>query len=196
MVGARVAPATLHPPKLPGVAATFGLPGTTLTGTASPSASAIAWKQLPPAKGAFVPIKLVIEKLGVQAGVETKGIDSHNVMESPDHPNSVAWYRFTAQPGSGGNAVFSGHLDYWGVGPAVFWRLRDLQAGDSIDVVSGESTEVRYKLTQTWSYVTSTMPMQTVLAPSKEDQITLITCAGSFHNGGYDHRLVVRAVKA
>src|SRR5689334_13499722 len=83
MVGARVAPATLHPPKLPGVAATFGLPGTTPTGTASPTASAIAWKQLPQAKGAFVPIKLVIEKLGVQAGVETKGIDSHNVMESP-----------------------------------------------------------------------------------------------------------------
>jgi len=138
----------------------------------------------------------VVERIGVEAAVESKGVDSHNVMESPDQPFDVAWYRFTAQPGSGSNAVFSGHRDFWGVGPAVFWHLSDLRAGDTADVVSAQGSEVRYQVTQVTSYDVASIPMHTVLAPSKQDQITIMTCAGAFHQaGGYDHRLVVRGTR-
>ena len=68
-------------------------------------------------------IAVVIPWLGVQAPVEKKGIDSRNQMEAPDRPFDVAWYPFTARPGSGGNAVFAGHKDFAGIGPAVFWKL-------------------------------------------------------------------------
>ncbi len=190
-VGGREAPAQAQ--RLTG-----GQPGGNvgLRSFPEPSPTPIGWQQLPAATSAFVPVRLVVERIGVEAPVESKGVDSHNTMESPDHPFDVAWYRFTAQPGSGSNAVFAGHKDYWGVGPAIFWHLSDLHAGDLIDVVSSVRTEARYQVSQVWNYPLTVIPMETVLAPSKQDQITLMTCSGAFHQGGgYDHRLVVRATR-
>lgn len=189
LVGARTAP-TAKAPALNGANAA-GLAGKT-DPTAVPRISA----DYPPANGAFMPQQLLIERLGVKAFVETKGIDSHNVMESPDHPFDVAWYKFTAQPGAEGNAVFSGHRDYRGIGPAVFWRLGGMQLGDMVDVISGQATEARYKVTQISNYELTSIPMRSILASSHHDQVTLITCSGAFHqNGGYDHRLVVQAMR-
>lgn len=180
-------------------------PGThrlTATASAAPEPSAAPtpeqwWKPLPTATAAFQPALLVIEKLKVQAPVEVKGLDAHNVMEVPDNPTDAAWYRFTAKPGSGGNAVFSGHRDFGQVGnPAIFWHLDQLVAGDQIDVVSDKRTQISYRVSQTWEYRVSDMPMQQVLATDRSDEVTLITGSGTYLRGGYDHRLVVRAVRA
>ena len=152
---------------------------------------------LPLAKAPFVPARLVIRRLGIDAPTEVKGIDAHNQMEAPDKPLDAAWYRFTPMPGGGGNAVFSGHLDAQSTGPAIFWRLTQLAPGDVIEVVSPQSSELRYQVTQSSSYPVTTMPMKSVLYPAGGDQITLITCAGLYKPPtGYDHRLVIRATKA
>jgi LPXTG-site transpeptidase (sortase) family protein len=143
---------------------------------------------------AVEPARLVIPRLGVQAPIETKGIDSHNQMEAPDRPFDVAWYPFTAKPGSGGNAVFAGHKDFVGVGPAVFWRLAELSAGDTIQVVGADQKQLSYRVTAVSDYTLSTIPMAWVLSQAGGDQLTLITCAGTYsRSAGYDHRLVVRA---
>jgi sortase A len=152
------------------------------------------WQPLPMARTSFVPVRLVIEKLRVSAPIEVRSTDANNVMEAPDRPADVAWYRFTARPGSGSNAVFAGHRDFAKVGPAVFWDLGDLRSGDSIDVVSLQQTEIRYRVSQVWSYPVDAMPMSKVLAVDVGDEVTLITCAGTYSRStGYDHRLVVRA---
>ncbi len=148
-------------------------------------------------EAAVQPARLVIPRLSVQAPVENKGIDSHNVMEAPDRPFDVAWYPFTAMPGSGGNAVFAGHKDFAGVGPAIFWRLSDLAPGDVIEVVGGDQKALRYRVIQTWEYDVVTIPMASVLAQGNGDQVTLITCSGSYSRGaGYEKRYVVRAQRA
>jgi LPXTG-site transpeptidase (sortase) family protein len=147
------------------------------------------------AKAPFVPSRLLIRRLNVDAPIEVKGINNHNQMEAPDHPLNAAWYRFTKMPGAGGNAVFSGHLDAESIGPAIFWRLTQLKPGDVIEVVSPQSTELRYEVKESVSYPVTTIPMKTVLYPGGGDQITLITCSGKYQPGsGYDHRLVIRAV--
>jgi LPXTG-site transpeptidase (sortase) family protein len=155
------------------------------------------WKPLPAARGPFVPAQLVIDRLHVLAPIEVKGIDEHNVMEAPDRAADAAWYRFTALPGAGSNAVFAGHRDFGRVGnPAIFWHLDQLVPGDLIEVVSAQQTELRYRVTQTWDYSLTTIPMAKVLATDPSDEVTLITCAGDFQSGlGYDQRLVVRAVR-
>jgi sortase A len=158
-----------------------------------PSAAPSATPQ-PSAPPAVQPQQLAIPRLGVQAPIENKGIDSHNQMEAPDKPFDVAWYPFTAKPGSGGNAVFAGHKDFAGVGPAVFWKLGQLSPGDTIQVTGADQTQLQYQVTQTWDYTLATIPMASVLAQGNGDQVTLITCAGSYSRAaGYDHRLVVRA---
>jgi LPXTG-site transpeptidase (sortase) family protein len=174
--------------------ATAGAPAARTPAPAAPDAW---WKPLPQAGAAFVPARLVIERLKVQATIEVKGIDAHNVMEAPDKGADAAWYRFTAQPGAGSNAVFAGHRDFGQVGnPAIFWHLDQLVAGDMIDVVSPQQTEIRYRVTQTWDYGVHDIPMDRVLATDHVEEVTLITCSGTYSRGlGYDHRLVVRAVR-
>lgn len=165
------------------------LPAGTIAAEAGPW-----WQPLPTAHTSFVPVRLVIERLRISAPIEVKGTDAHNVMEAPDRPTEVAWYRFTARPGSGSNAVFAGHRDFEKVGPAIFWRLGDVVPGDLIDVVSPQRTEIRYRVSHVWSYPVETVPMNQVLAADVGDEVSLITCTGRYTRAaGYDHRLVVRA---
>jgi sortase A len=150
----------------------------------------------PAHQAGFRPVQLVIQRIGVRAAVESKGVDRHHVMETPDHPSDVAWYRFTAEPGAAGNAVFAGHRDYGSAGPAVFWRLSDVRPGDVVDVVSARGGRARYRVTRTTSYPVASIPMATILAPAWQDEITIMTCAGAFDlTGGYDHRLVVQGTR-
>ena len=65
----------------------------------------------------------------VDAPLVTLGVDDNGVMQSTSNAYDVAWYDFSARPGAGGNAVFSGHVDYHDVGAAVFWNLRELERG-------------------------------------------------------------------
>ena len=75
-----------------------------------------------------LPARLVIPKIGVDAPVAVKGLDPNGAMQNPNGPEDVAWCDFTSRPGQGGNAVFSGHLDYHDYGPAVIARLREMTA--------------------------------------------------------------------
>jgi len=116
-------------------------------------------------------------------------------MEAPNGPEDVAWYGFTAFPGSGGNAVFSAHVDYHGYGPAVFADLKKLEKGDLVEVRTADGTVYRYEVTLSISYPAETAPSEEIVGPTSRELVTLITCAGTFDQAArqYSHRLVVRA---
>lgn len=153
-----------------------------------PSATPVARFEAPVAR-------MRIAAIGVDAEVVPLGLLPDGTMDSPKGPDPVGWYTFTGKPGLGGNGVFSGHLDYVGRGPAVFWDLNKLREGDAIEVALSDGTVITYAVTATWVYPVETIPMGDILAPTAEESITLITCAGTFRNGDYSHRLVLRAVK-
>jgi LPXTG-site transpeptidase (sortase) family protein len=141
--------------------------------------------------------KLVISRFGIAAPVQVKGVDAGNIMESPDGPTNVAWYDFSSKPGRAGNAVFSGHVDYINYGEAVFWHLKDLVAGDTIEVHLQDGTLYKYAvetLTSVQADPTEDQ-LRDIIGPSTNDIITLITCGGTFsqETHQYDHRTVVRA---
>jgi LPXTG-site transpeptidase (sortase) family protein len=137
---------------------------------------------------------MVIPDLEVDAPIQTKGIDGNNVMEAPDGPENVAWYDFTQHPGFGGNAVFSGHVDYINYGPAVFANVYQLEPDDVIDVSLQDGTRYRYRVFSK-EQVTADSDVSGIVAPSDEEIVTLITCIGSFDSstGQYSHRLIVKA---
>lgn len=141
------------------------------------------------------PARLVIPKIQVEAPVVTVGVDGNGVMESPKGPFEVGWYSFTAAPGSGGNAVFSGHVDYVNVGAAVFWGLRNLGAGDLVEVRLADGTAYTYVVVSSMSYDANDVPITEIVGPTARDTVTLITCTGTFNRDvrQYSHRLVVRA---
>ena len=135
---------------------------------------------------------LLIPAIHVDAPVEVKGLDGNGVMQAPDSPGVVAWYDFSAQPDGHGNAVFAGHLDYAGVGPAVFWRLDQLQSGDAIEVTEQDGSVFHYQVTSV-RYYSATVDATQVVASTGTPTITLITCSGSFDRKTqeYNQRIVV-----
>jgi len=141
------------------------------------------------------PLRIVIPRIGVDAPITTKGIGANGGMEPPDGPEDVAWYGFTARPGSGSNAVFSAHVDYHGYGPAVFADLKRLEKGDLIEVRTADGAVYRYEVTLSLSYPAETAPFEDIVGPTSREVVTLITCAGTFDQAArrYSHRLVVRA---
>jgi LPXTG-site transpeptidase (sortase) family protein len=141
------------------------------------------------------PLRIVIPHIGVDAPITTKDMDADGMMEPPDGPEDVAWYGFTARPGSGSNAVFSAHVDYRGYGPAVFADLKKLEKGDLVEVHTADGAVHRYEVTLNLSYPAETAPFEDIVGPTSREVVTLITCAGTFDQAArrYSHRLVVRA---
>ena len=163
----------------------------------APEPVVVAIPAVPPLRD--IPYRLIIDKIGVNAPVATYGLGSDAIPDVPSNGREVAWYDFSAQPGSGSNAVFAGHVT-WN-GHAVFYRLDDLAAGDQVTLVSNNGGA---KLTYTVSEVFLVNPDDpnavSVMSPTPgTDQVTIITCGGDpFYVGGtagydYTHRLIVRA---
>ncbi|MFN0093898.1 MAG: class F sortase [Dehalococcoidia bacterium] len=159
-------------------------------------ANAVAAPTVPPPPVYAAPIDRVrVPKIGVDAPITIRGIDSTGRMENPRGPDDIAWYQFTTKPGLGGNAVFSGHVDYVGRGPAVLWDLKKLAQGDVVEVALSDGTLLEYAIDSTQSFDVDDIPMEDVLAPTALDTLTIITCTGSFVAGDYTHRLVVKATR-
>lgn len=169
----------------------------TPTATPSPTPTPSPTATPPPVSGASSgPVdRLIIRRFGTDIPVTVGGVDSTGAMETPSGVWEAAWYDFSALPGSGGNAVFAGHVDalYTGrPGPAAFWHLRDLEPGDVIEVRLGDGSVHEYAVTDSWSVDGQTTDLRPIIGATDTDVITLITCGGSGGNQ-YDQRLVVRA---
>jgi len=149
------------------------------------------------------PTRIAIPKIGVDATVLALGRDRKSNPDVPDSGSDVAWYTFTASPGHGNNAVFSGHVDwyYWGEpGEGVFYHLRELQIGDEITVDLADGTQLRYRVTGNVAVEYDDPDIGRVMDPTSNDVVTLITCGGTWlrdysnpAGGNYSHRVIVRA---
>lgn len=141
---------------------------------------------------------LVIEKIGVDAPVGVFGLDENQVPQVPYDPWVVAWYNFSAEPGTGGNAVFAGH--YTWNGDAVFRHLGELQNGDRIIVRGENGTQLVYSVFHSELIDPTDEAARKWMFPTDYEVITLITCGGvrtetddPIFGAEYDKRQVVRA---
>jgi hypothetical protein len=143
------------------------------------------------------PVGLSIETAGVDAGIERLRVVD-GAMQDPSGPWEVAWYENLGGLGGISNVVMAGHIDYWNVGPSVFYNLASVQPGDEI-IVSGDDG-MQYPFVVEWvrQFDSASMPLDEVIGPTEGQSLTLITCGGAFDyvNGHYLQRTVVRANRA
>ena len=149
------------------------------------------------------PTRIGIPSIGVDASVLTMGLDANNYPEVPNAGDEVAWYSFSAPPGRGNNAVFSGHVDwYYRDMPVegVFYHLRELQIGDQITLDLDDGSQLRYNVTGNVATAYDDPNVIDVMDPTSKDVLTLITCGGTWQKdysdpigGNYSHRVIVRA---
>jgi sortase (surface protein transpeptidase) len=159
----------------------------------------------PPAEG-VAPVELLINSVGVDAPIELGAI-TDGAMQDPSGAWVVSWYDQLGKIGEGGNVVMAGHVDYYNAGPdgtpgpAVFWGVRDLPAGDIVRVVGedGKNYEYAVQWTQAFSAaeLTPDVIQNDIVGDTGEESLTLITCGGDFDpaTGEYLQRWVVRATK-
>ena len=144
------------------------------------------------------PYHMTIDKLGVSAPVVTEGMDANQVPIVPLEGDVVAWYDFTAQPGTAGNAVFAGHKT-WN-GPAIFYDLDQLQRGDTIRLTGDDGAELDYTVTDSFTVNENDPNAVSVMAPTNSAVMTIITCDGTRYYTGdpvfghdYTERRIIRA---
>jgi LPXTG-site transpeptidase (sortase) family protein len=152
----------------------------------------------PPPPVDSIPYEIVIPSIGVDAPVVTKGLDVNQVPVVPLNAHQVAWYNFSAQPGTGGNAVFAGHVTW--SGRAVFYSLNKVVAGDQILIKKPDGQALTYTVVESFT-VSEDDPSapERVMGPTSTDMVTIITCDGDFYytgdpvfRGSYTNRRVIR----
>ncbi len=148
-------------------------------------------------------MRMVIPRIGVNAPVNVRVVGSDGVMGKPNGKDDIIWYDFSLFGNMGGfpgvpqsNAILSGHVDYHPHYTAVFWDLRQLVAGDEIDVYLRDGTLLRYVVQ--WSkWIGDTENFSNYAVKTGEEALTIVTCTGTFDAStrNYSNRLVLRAVR-
>ncbi|HVV66754.1 MAG TPA: class F sortase [Candidatus Saccharimonadales bacterium] len=136
----------------------------------------LAAKALP----ASVPTHISAPSVGIDASVMTVGRDSDGSIQMPPLFDwTTGWYKYSPSPGQVGPSVIVGHVDTY-KGISVFWRLRDLQRGDIIDVTRADGRTVKFKVTALKQFNQNNFPTQEVYGNIQYPGLRLITCGGSF----------------
>jgi sortase A len=92
----------------------------------------------------------------------------------------------TAMPGEHGNSGLAGHRD------GFFRGLKDVTVGDAIELETLQETQT-YRIERAWIVTPEDV---SVLDPTPEQSITLVTCYPFYFVGSAPQRYIIRAVLA
>jgi LPXTG-site transpeptidase (sortase) family protein len=138
-----------------------------------------------------VPVGLRIPAIGVSTSLSTLGLNPDKTVEVPTNYQEPGWYRLGPTPGQVGSAVILGHVDDK-KGPAVFYRLRTLKAGDKVDVSLANGVIAHFVVKTVETYPKDQFPAQLVYTSHGYSALQLVTCGGTFNTrtGHYESNIV------
>ena len=127
----------------------------------------------------------------VELGLAADG--SMQVPAGSDY-DKAGWFSEGPEPGQLGPAVIAGHVDSK-AGPSVFFRLRDVRAGDQVLVERTDRRTLRFVVESSRQYPKAELPTDDVFGPLPWPALRLITCGGSFDRAArsYTDNIVVTA---
>lgn len=152
-----------------------------------------------PVPGADVPVSRpvtldipAIELAGSPLG--ELGLNTDGTVEVPVDYATAGWFDLGPTPGQVGASVILGHVDST-TGPAVFFRLRSLEAGDRVDVGLADGTVTRFVVGSVETYPKEEFPARRVYTSAGSRDLRLVTCGGEFDpvSGHYESNVVVYA---
>jgi hypothetical protein len=138
------------------------------------------------------PIALRIPAIGLVVSLSTLGLNPDRTVQVPTDFSQPGWYRLGPTPGQVGSAVILGHVDSY-QGPAVFFRLRTLVAGESVDVSLADGVVANFAVTSVVMYEKDQFPARQVYGSHGYSALQLVTCGGTFDTstGHYLSNVVV-----
>lgn len=151
--------------------------------TKPPSAPAPAgvprYRPTAPVLDAAAPIRLQIPSIGISTDLVALGLNPNGTMQVPKEWQEAGWYTRGPRPGENGPAVIAGHVDSVS-GPAVFFRLHDLRAGDEVLVTRADHSVVRFVIDRLAQFPKASFPTTAVFGATPGPTLRLITCTGAF----------------
>jgi sortase (surface protein transpeptidase) len=133
------------------------------------------------------PHRIVIPAIGVDADVIDLGVNANGTMEVPTDFAQTGWFTPGPRPGRVGPAVIAGHVDSRD-GPAVFFRLTELEAGDLIEVHSDDGEVVTFEVRELEQHPKDAFPTERVYSGTPGPELRLITCGGVFDHAERSYR--------
>jgi len=125
------------------------------------------------------PVRIAIPAIGVHARVIRLGLNPDHTLQVPRAFGDAGWWSGGAKPGARGPAVIVGHVDS-STGPAVFWRLRQLERGDRIAIRGANGHTTRFAVQRRATFAKAHFPTRLVYGATRRPALRLITCSGSF----------------
>lgn len=158
--------------------------------TAPPAAASVAQRSEELARvgeQALAGSSLEIPSIGVSTPLLSLGLNGDRSMEVPADFSRAGWYRYSPVPGDVGPSVIAGHVDSRS-GPAIFYRLTDLTAGDRVTVNYADGRVAEFAVTAIEQHPKDAFPHQRVYGETAGPELRLITCGGVFDSARGAHR--------
>jgi sortase (surface protein transpeptidase) len=145
--------------------------------------------------GDVSPVRVEIPAISVDSDLVDLGVDDAGALVPPRDFAQAGWFAAGPVPGDVGPAVIAGHVDSRS-GPAVFFRLEELTAGDAVQVTRSDGRDVEFRVTRVAQYPKTGFATEEVYGPTTGPELRLITCGGVFDRdaGSYTENVVVDAV--
>ena len=135
-----------HGPERAGAEAA-GRPPSPAPASAAPAAVAAAGVAVtaPPERGDLRPTEVRVPTLDVRSALVDLDVGPDGALQPPADPDVAGWYVRGGVPGVPGPTVIAGHVDSQ-AGPAVFYRLDELAAGDRVEVTRSDGQVFAYRV--------------------------------------------------
>lgn len=193
---------TAAPPVSSGAGAVAGDPSspTPTPGSSAPAAVTSAGPSTPAALTLpdALPVSLSVPAIGVTSPLSSLGRNPDGTVEVPslDDPNAGAgWFRDSPEPGAIGPAIILGHVDSRQYGPGVFYDLKNLGTGDTIEITRADGTIAVFTVDSVQDVPKAQFPTQQVYGNLDHAGLRLITCGGVFDDQArsYEDNIIVFA---
>lgn len=135
-----------------------------------------------------------MDSIGISESLITLGLTAEGAAEVPTDYARAGWFTGGGRPGTIGPTVILGHVDSK-TGPAVFFRLRELQVGAQVRLGLTDGSTATYAISAVDKYSKDDFPTFAVYGATPRDIVRLVTCGGEFDRaaGSYLDNVVVTA---
>ena len=140
------------------------------------------------------PTRVRIPAIGVDSELVALGLQDDGRMEVPPGAFPAGWYTGAPTPGELGPAILAGHVDHGGRA-GVFYRLRELEPGDTVEVARQDGRTAVFRVTRVEQHRKDAFPTAAVYGDIDHAGLRLITCGGPFDRRvhSYEDNVVVFA---
>lgn len=178
---------------------TWAVPSTAPRASAGQPAPTASAGPQPAGLPRSAPLRVSIPAIGAESSLIPLRLNADRTVEVPplSEPMQAGWYALGPTPGEAGASVILGHVDGYGA-PGIFFRLRELRAGDTVLVARADGTTARFVVYRTAQVPKDEFPTGQVYGGADRPEIRLITCGGAFDrlSGNYLDNVIVFAVLA